>query len=137
MTVDSEQWSTTPATKTCRWGPRSVTTRRFGRDSYIDCAPGWGNNLQNSGQWSVIVSPISKSKYGHLPERFHDQALTGEYTNHRECHLKPDLLLIFKRNRGFYIAAGAHRFSQRSFLSEDGRSRFVVSHSSQSTRRMG
>jgi mRNA interferase YafQ len=31
-----------------------------------------------------------------LPERFHDHPLTGEYTNHRECHLKPDLLLIYK-----------------------------------------
>jgi mRNA interferase YafQ len=32
-----------------------------------------------------------------LPERFHDHALTGEFTNHRECHLKPDLLLIYKK----------------------------------------
>ena len=27
----------------------------------------------------------------------HDHSLTGEYTNHRECHLKPDLLLIYKK----------------------------------------
>jgi mRNA interferase YafQ len=32
-----------------------------------------------------------------LPESFHDHPLTGEYTNHRECHLKPDLLLIYKK----------------------------------------
>jgi mRNA interferase YafQ len=32
-----------------------------------------------------------------LPERFHDHPLSGEYTNHRECHLKPDLLLIYKK----------------------------------------
>ena len=32
-----------------------------------------------------------------LPERFHDHPLTGESTNHRECHLKPDLLLIYKK----------------------------------------
>jgi mRNA interferase YafQ len=32
-----------------------------------------------------------------LPERFQDHPLTGNYTNHRECHLKPDLLLIYKR----------------------------------------
>ena len=44
----SGQWSTTPATTTCRWGPRTVTSRRFGRDSCIDCAPAGGNNLQNS-----------------------------------------------------------------------------------------
>jgi mRNA interferase YafQ len=32
-----------------------------------------------------------------LPEKFHDHPLMGEYTNHRECHLKPDLLLIYKK----------------------------------------
>jgi mRNA interferase YafQ len=31
------------------------------------------------------------------PERFHDHPLTGEYTKNRECHLKPDLLLIYKK----------------------------------------
>ena len=31
------------------------------------------------------------------PEKFHDHPLAGEYTNHRECHLKPDLLLIYKK----------------------------------------
>jgi mRNA interferase YafQ len=33
----------------------------------------------------------------HLPEKFHDHPLTGDYTNHRECHLRPDLLLIYKK----------------------------------------
>ncbi|MGD0730635.1 MAG: type II toxin-antitoxin system YafQ family toxin [Terracidiphilus sp.] len=32
-----------------------------------------------------------------LPERFHDHLLTGGYTDHRECHLRPDLLLIYKK----------------------------------------
>jgi mRNA interferase YafQ len=32
-----------------------------------------------------------------LPDRHRDHALTGEYTGHRECHLKPDLLLIYKK----------------------------------------
>jgi mRNA interferase YafQ len=32
-----------------------------------------------------------------LPEKLHDHPLNGEYTNHRECHLKPDLLLIYKK----------------------------------------
>jgi mRNA interferase YafQ len=29
-----------------------------------------------------------------LPERYRDHPLTGEWDDHRECHLKPDLLLI-------------------------------------------
>ena len=32
-----------------------------------------------------------------LAGKLHDHALTGSYTEHRECHLKPDLLLIYKK----------------------------------------
>jgi mRNA interferase YafQ len=32
-----------------------------------------------------------------LPDRFQDHPLSGEYTDHRECHIKPDLLLIYKK----------------------------------------
>ena len=31
-----------------------------------------------------------------LPEKHRDHALVGNWRNHRECHLKPDLLLIYK-----------------------------------------
>jgi mRNA interferase YafQ len=31
-----------------------------------------------------------------LPERRHDHGLSGNWKGHRECHLKPDLLLIYK-----------------------------------------
>ncbi len=31
-----------------------------------------------------------------LPERFRDHALVGTWKGYRECHLKPDLLLIYK-----------------------------------------
>ena len=34
---------------------------------------------------------------GTLAERYRDHGLTGEYTKHRECHVKPDLLLIYKK----------------------------------------
>ncbi len=30
-----------------------------------------------------------------LPERYRDHALVGEWKGYRECHLKPDLLLIY------------------------------------------
>lgn len=30
-----------------------------------------------------------------LPERFCDHELTGNYAGHRECHVLPDLLLIY------------------------------------------
>jgi mRNA interferase YafQ len=34
-----------------------------------------------------------------LPENNRDHALTGEWRDHRECHLKPDLLLIYRKVR--------------------------------------
>jgi mRNA interferase YafQ len=32
-----------------------------------------------------------------LPEKHRDHALSGNWTDHRECHIKPDLLLIYKK----------------------------------------
>jgi mRNA interferase YafQ len=32
-----------------------------------------------------------------LAERFKDHALTGKWQGHRECHIKPGLLLIYKK----------------------------------------
>lgn len=32
-----------------------------------------------------------------LPARHRDHALTGNWADHRECHLKPDLLLIYRK----------------------------------------
>jgi mRNA interferase YafQ len=31
-----------------------------------------------------------------LPERLHDHALAGEWKDHRDCHLRPDLVLIYR-----------------------------------------
>jgi mRNA interferase YafQ len=32
-----------------------------------------------------------------LADSYRDHALTGEWKNHRECHIKPDLLLIYQK----------------------------------------
>jgi len=32
-----------------------------------------------------------------LPERFHDHTLSGEWKDHRDCHIKPDLVLIYRK----------------------------------------
>lgn len=31
-----------------------------------------------------------------LPQKYHDHALTGNFIGHRECHIMPDWLLIYK-----------------------------------------
>jgi mRNA interferase YafQ len=43
----------------------------------------------------LIVTLLAEDKP--LPARNHDHALGGEWHDHRECHLKPDLLLIYRK----------------------------------------
>lgn len=35
-----------------------------------------------------------------LPESFHDHALSGNFKGHRECHIEPDWLLIYRIDEG-------------------------------------
>ncbi len=32
-----------------------------------------------------------------LSEKHHDHALTGEWEDYRDCHIKPDMVLIYRR----------------------------------------
>jgi mRNA interferase YafQ len=32
-----------------------------------------------------------------LAEKYRDHALTGDWKDHRDCHIKPDLLLIYRK----------------------------------------
>lgn len=34
---------------------------------------------------------------GELPERLRDHTLSGEWKGYRECHVRPDLLLIYTK----------------------------------------
>ena len=31
-----------------------------------------------------------------LPEKYKDHCLSGDYSNYKECHIRPDWLLIYK-----------------------------------------
>lgn len=31
-----------------------------------------------------------------LPPKYRDHPLTGDWSDHRDCHLKPDLILIYR-----------------------------------------
>jgi len=35
-----------------------------------------------------------------LAKKYVDQALTGNWSNYRDCHVKPDLVLIYKIESG-------------------------------------
>ena len=46
-----------------------------------------------------------------LPERFCDHALTGEWKDFRDCHIRPDLILIYRKsdvNRLQLVRLGSH-----------------------------
>ena len=32
-----------------------------------------------------------------LPQRHHDHALSGPWKDHRDCHVRPDLVLIYRK----------------------------------------
>jgi len=44
---------------------------------------------------STVVSLLAENKP--LSEKNRDHGLGGDWANSRECHLKPDLLLIYRR----------------------------------------
>ena len=53
-------------------------------------------------QWSELISPDWATVIYYLindheiPKKYRDHALSGEWSGFRECHIKPDLLLIYE-----------------------------------------
>lgn len=45
-----------------------------------------------------------------LPEKYQDHPLSGNYFGYRDCHIKPDLVLIYKTtdNSIFLVRIGSH-----------------------------
>ena len=46
-----------------------------------------------------------------LPERYHVHALTGNWKDFRDCHVKPDLVLIYQKpddTRLLLVRLGSH-----------------------------
>ena len=45
---------------------------------------------------ALIVENLSNDQP--LESRHHDHALSGEWSDHRDCHVKPDLVLIYQKS---------------------------------------
>ncbi len=43
---------------------------------------------------SAVIDLLSSGKK--LPDKYNDHQLKGEYLGYRECHVRPDLLLIYQ-----------------------------------------
>ena len=46
-------------------------------------------------EFASIVSALAADRA--LPGRNHDHALTGPWKDHRDCHVRPDLILIYRK----------------------------------------
>ena len=46
---------------------------------------------------ALIEALTALANDGPLPEKYHDHALTGDWKDHRDCHIKPDLILIYRK----------------------------------------
>lgn len=66
-------------------------TRRFKKD-YKRVAKSQHAATLDADLLAVISLLATDSS---LPERLHDHPLAGEWRDHRDCHIRPDLVLIY------------------------------------------
>lgn len=66
-----------------------VLSNRFKKDLKLTQKRGFDLNILNE----VIDILASEDP---LPEKYHDHDLIGNYSGFRECHIKPDWLLVYR-----------------------------------------
>jgi len=82
-------------------------TTRFKRD-YKREKKGQHRSILDEGLVAVLTLLIADKP---LPERFRDHPLTGNWAGFRDCHVKPDLVLIYEKpdaNTLRLIRLGSH-----------------------------
>ena len=47
------------------------------------------------GEFAELLQQLADDQP--LAERHRDHALTGQWSDHRDCHIKPDLVLIYRK----------------------------------------
>ena len=56
----------------------------------------------NSSEQELVLEVLERLAAGEkLEPRYKDHALHGQWKNCRDCHVKPDLVLIYKKNAKF------------------------------------
>jgi mRNA interferase YafQ len=66
---------------------------RYKRDYRRQKSGVLGKNLDCSLR--VVIGMLEADQA--LPERFRDHALSGEWKDYRDCHIFPDLVLIYRK----------------------------------------
>lgn len=82
-----------------------TVTSKFRKTLKLARKRGLDVNLLNG-----IVNSLQKGES--LDAKYCDHALTGDYKGHRECHIQPDWLLVYRINEDYLIltlvATGTH-----------------------------
>ena len=68
-------------------------TSRFRRDYKREKAGRYGKRLD--ADLMAAVTMLAKDEP--LPRRYFDHPLSGEWHDHRDCHIRPDLVLIYRK----------------------------------------
>jgi mRNA interferase YafQ len=68
-------------------------TGRFRRDYKRERAARHGKRLD--AELPEAVTMLAEDKP--LPRRYFDHPLGGEWRDHRDCHIRPDLILIYRK----------------------------------------
>lgn len=75
---------------------RTSPTSRFKRDFKRVAAGPHGKDIVRMLEEVFAFLLVEES----LPPRYRDHSLSGDYQDCRDCHLKPDLLLIYRKLDG-------------------------------------
>jgi len=68
-------------------------TGRFKRDYRREQSGGLAKKLDALLMEAVNLLAVDAP----LPARYFDHALVGEWNDHRDCHVRPDLILIYRK----------------------------------------
>jgi mRNA interferase YafQ len=80
-----------------------ISGTQFGRD--VKLAQRRGKDMSKLRELIVLLSQGNP-----LPPHYKDHPLAGEWKHHRDCHLEPDWLLIYKIDGDdlYLIRTGTH-----------------------------
>jgi mRNA interferase YafQ len=80
-----------------------ISVAQFRRD--VKLAEKRGNDMSKLRE---VISLLAAG--GPLPLRFKDHSLGGNWTHHRDCHIEPDWLLIYKIDGDdlYLVRTGTH-----------------------------
>jgi mRNA interferase YafQ len=57
------------------------------------------NNRKLVNEIYAVVALLSAND-NPLPEKYRDHSLKGQYAAYRECHVRPDWLLVYRKDKG-------------------------------------